>query len=139
MTINTFKVHNVLRAYGRQLTTGKRLARQTALETPAPADKISISTEARRKSVVDKVTTDIIDRIYHEGPSETLEKEVFKELEDEYGNPLSIGREGTEMVFRAIGKRLGEDIQELSPEDSNRLKSRLEAITRDKVQQNMLQ
>ncbi|SHL14474.1 hypothetical protein SAMN02745216_04700 [Desulfatibacillum alkenivorans DSM 16219] len=139
MTINTYQVHNVLRAYGRQLSTGKRLARQTAKETPAPADKITISTEARKKSVVDKVTSDIIDRIYHEGPNETLEKEVFKELEDEFGNPLSIGRKGTEMVFRAIGKRLGEDIQELSQEDSDRLKARLEEITRDKVQQNMLQ
>ena len=139
MTINTYQVHNVLRAYGKQLTTGRRVARQAAKEVPAPSDKITISSEARRKSVVDKVTSDIIDRIYQEGPSQALEKEVFKELEDEFGNPLSIGRQGTEMVFKAIGKRVGKEIQDLSAQDSDRLRIRLEEIMRDKVQQNMLQ
>lgn len=139
MTINTYQVHNVLRAYGKQLTTGRRLARQSAKGICAPADKITISTEARKKSVVDRVTSDIIGRIYHQGPGEALEKEVFRELEDEFGNSLSIGRKGTEMVFKAIGTRLGEDIRDLPLEDSRRLNNRLQEIVKGKVLGNMIQ
>jgi endonuclease III-like uncharacterized protein len=138
MNISTYQVHNVLRAYGKQLSQSRRLSHHKGVGEPKRADSISISAQARRKAVIDKVTSDIINRIIHGGPGDNMEQEVFKQLEDEYGNSLSVKKGDSELVFKVIDKENGEVTKTLSIEDSKFLKNRLEEITKGKVDDQMI-
>jgi hypothetical protein len=138
MNITTYQVHNVLRAYSRQLSQNKRLPHNKDAGEQRSAERISISVRARRKAIIDKVASDIVSRIIHEGPREEMEQEAFKQLEDEYGNSLSIENEDSELVFKVIDKEKGVVTKTLSIEDSEFLKDRLEEITKSKVDDQMI-
>lgn len=138
MTISTYQVHNVLRAYGKQLSQGRRMPRTTGAGAPNQADRISISSQARRKAVIDKVTSDIVNRIIHEGPRNEVEQGVLRQLEDEYGDSLAVKRENSELVFKVIDKENGEVTKTLSIEESRFLQDRLEQITKNKVNGQMI-
>ena len=139
MEITSYHVSNILKAYGKQLSLSRRGAKHKALSPVNRAESITISGEAKRKSVIEKVTEDIVERIVHSGPQNTMEKEAFKELEHEYGSELVTEEVGNmELVFKVIDKENGEELKTLSLEDSNVLKSRLVEITKGKVHNNML-
>jgi hypothetical protein len=138
MSISTYQIHNVLRAYGKHLSQGRRVSQNKGVVGPNRADRISISAQARRKAVIDKVTSDIIDRIVREGPGNDMEYEVFNQLQDEYGNSLSVKEGDSDLVFKVIDKEKGEVTRTLSIEDSRFLKDRLEEITKSKVDDQMI-
>ena len=138
MYITDYHVHNVLRAYGKQLTLSKRGARKAMITGNKPTDSITISAEARRQAVIDKVAADIVERVVRSGPRDILEKEAFKELESEYGNNLVPEEDNSaELVFKVVDKEKGEEIRKLSIEDSEIIKNRLQEITKRKVDANM--
>lgn len=138
MTISTHQIHNVLRAYGKQLGQNRRLPRNTGAANPVQADRISISAQARRQAVIDKITSDVINRIINGGSSDQIEQEVLRQLENEYGGSLSINREDSELVFKVIDKEKREVTKTLSLEDSKFLQDRLEKITKDKINKQMI-
>ena len=138
MSISTHQIHNVLRAYGKQLSQSRRLPHNKGVAGEKRADWISISSQARRKAVIDKVTSDIVNRIIREGPGDDVEQDAFKQLECEYGNSLSFKNEDSELVFKVIDKENGEVTKTLSIEDSQFLKDRLEEITKSKVNDQMI-
>lgn len=138
MHITNYHVHNILRAYGKQLTLSKRDARNKNVTGQNQSDSITISAEARRQAVIQKVTADIVDRVVRSGPHEVLEKEAFEELENEYGKNLALEKDTSDdLVFKVIDKEKGEETKTLSREDSRILRDRLEQITKRKVDANM--
>ncbi|MBW1675663.1 MAG: hypothetical protein JRF30_04920 [Deltaproteobacteria bacterium] len=138
MNISTYQIHNVLRAYSKQLSQSRRLSHNKGVAEPKRADRISISAQARRKAVIDQVTSDIVNRIIHEGPDDNVEREVFKQLEDEYGNSLSVKKRDSDLVFKVIDKENGEVTKTLSIEDSKFLRNRLEAIAKSRIDDQMI-
>ena len=137
MVISLYQVNNVLRVYGDQLRQNRTSNRPKSLNTSSP-DRISISAEAKRKVVVDKVTSDIVDKITQYGPQDNVEKKVFEKLENEYGAHLAITRKSpTDLVFKVVDES-GETINLLSIEDSEFLRYKLEEITKDAVNKNMM-
>jgi len=137
MIISAYQVNNVLRVYGDQLrrTRISNLPKNT--NAPAP-DKISISEGARRKSIIDMVASDIVDKITQNGPKDNIEKEVFKKLENEFGGNLTVSRKGpSELIFKEIDEN-GETINSLSIEDSEFLSYKLNEITKDAIGKNMV-
>ncbi len=138
MHISGYHVHNVLRAYGKQLSLSRRGVHSKSQMPPEQTDNITISTEARRRTVIEKVTADIVERVVRTGPRDLIEKEAFKQLENEYGNDLTLEDNGsTELVFKVIDREKGEEVKKLSIEDSKALKNRLEEITKTKIDANM--
>lgn len=138
MNISTYQIHNVLRAYSKQLSQSRRLSHNKGIAEPKRADRISISAQARRKAVIDQVTSDIVNRIIHEGPGDNVEREVFKQLEDEYGNSLSAKKRDFDLVFKVIDKENGEVTKTLSIEDSKFLRNRLEEIAKSRIDDQMI-
>ncbi len=138
MNITTYQIHNVLRAYGKQLSQSKRLQHKKGDALLRRTDRISLSVQARRNAIIDRVTSDIINRIINDGPHYEMEQEAFGQLEDEYGGSLSVNNEDSELVFKVIDKEKGEVTKTLSIEDSNFLKDRLEEITKSKVDDQMI-
>jgi hypothetical protein len=139
MHITTYHIHNVLKAYGKQLSLSRRAGVNNHGVAPNRTDSITISSEARRKAVIEKVAEDVVERIVRFGPRDAMEQDVFKELEGEYGSNLALEGDSVELVFKVIDKENGEEeMKTLSIEDSRFLKRRLEQITRDKVNDNMI-
>jgi hypothetical protein len=137
MVISAYQVNNVLRVYGDQLRHPKASSKSKSGDTSLP-DKISISAEAKRKTIIDKLASTITERITEYGPHEDVEKEVFQKLKDEYGANLTVDKEGqNELVFKVIDEN-GETMNSLSIEDSQLLRYKLEEIAKKTVDKNML-
>ncbi len=141
MSLSVYQVNSVLRVYKDQLRHGKTMHRSLDQQKPSP-DRISISSEARRKSLVDKISSDIAERITRNGPQDEIEKEVFKQLENAYGSQLDIADDDTaDLVFKTIDES-GETIKSLSIEDSKFLAHKLHDIAREtleKIEDNRLE
>lgn len=137
MLLSAYQVNNVLRVYGDQLRQSRISNRPKNLESGLP-DKISISAKARRKTIIDNITSNIIDKITQYGPHDKVEKEVFEKLENEYGKHLTISGDNTDgLIFKEIDEN-GETINVLSIEDSNFLSNKLKKITQETIDKNMM-
>jgi hypothetical protein len=137
MMITAYQVNNVLRVYGDQLRQGRVSIRQKDADAGLP-DRISISTKARRKTIIDNITANIVDKITQYGPFDKVEKEVFEKLENEYGKQLAItGDNPNGLIFKEIDEN-GETINSLSIEDSNFLTNKLKEITKETIDKNMM-
>ena len=137
MVISAYQVNNVLRVYGDQLRQNRTLNRPKAKDAGTP-DKINISSEAKRQAIIDKISETIVERITDFGPNDNIEKEVFKKLEDEYGGHLAVSKNSpADLVFKEIDEN-GETINSLSVEDSKILRYKLEEITKETVNRNMI-
>lgn len=137
MVISSYQVNNVLRVYGDQLRQ-ERISNKPKTNGNRSPDKISISTEAKRKAIIEKIASGIVDKITHYGPNENVEKEVFQKLENEYGSHLAItGDNPSDLIFKEIDEN-GETINQLSIEDSEFLRYKLEEITKETVNKNMM-
>ena len=106
--ITPYQINNVLRVYGEQLRRGRILKRQRSVANSP--DKISISVEARRESIVDDIASNIVERITHFEPYENVESEHGKpspDNEDRYNK----------IIFKEIDEN-SETINSFSFEDS---------------------
>ena len=136
MILSAYHVNNVLRVYGDQLRQSK-ISSRPKNANPALPDRISISSNARRKTVIDNITSNIIDKITQFGPQANVEKEVCEKLENEYGKQLSIsGDNPNKLIFKEINEH-GETINSLSIEDSIFLTNKLKEITDETINKNM--
>ena len=136
MLITAYQVNNVLRVYGDQLRQGRISSRPKNTDA-GPPDRISISTKARRETIIDNITANIVDKITQYGPFDKVEKEVFEKLENEYGGHLTItGDNPNGLIFKEIDEN-GETINSLSIEDSNFLTKKLMEITEKTIDKNM--
>lgn len=136
MVIASYQVNNVLRVYGDQLRQG-RSASKTGAQAKQGTDRLEISSGARRKALIDKIASKIVDKILQEGPRDEVEKEVFKKLQDAYGAPLTVSPETSKgFLFRVIDEK-GETLHSLSIGDSTFLTEKLKEITNETVDKNM--
>jgi len=137
MVISAYQVNNVLRVYGDQLRQSS-ISSRPKNDNIRSSDKVSISAEAKRKAVIDKISSNIIDKITQYGPHDNVEKEVFKKLENEYGKHLAIaGKNPNDLIFKVIDED-GETINSLSIEDSKFLRYKLKEITKETINKNMI-
>lgn len=138
MVIPLYQINNVLRVYGDQLRHNNRITNRTKDGNIRSPDRVSISSDAKRKAIIDKISSDIIDKITQYGPNEDVEKEVLQKLENEYGAHLAVARKSpTDLIFKEIDEN-GETINSLSIEDSKFLRYKLEEITKETVNKNMI-
>ncbi|MEJ2656515.1 MAG: hypothetical protein P8012_04885 [Desulfobacterales bacterium] len=136
MLITAYQVNNVLRVYGDQLRQGKIVGRPKEGDAQLH-DKISISAKARRKTIIDNITSNIVDKITQFGPFDKVEKEVFEKLENEYGAHLAVSEDNSDgLVFKEIDEN-GETVKSLSIDDSNFLTNKLKEITKEIIDKNM--
>ena len=145
MTITSFQVQNILRTYARQLSRGQRLARNRAASQTPANDQVNISIEARRKQVIEKITSEIVTSIGARVPGMAqgmgdLEDQALKQLSQEYGQDLDIYQDpsGGQLMFKVLNEQDGNVVQNLDAEESARLQERLYQITQGIVDSNMV-
>lgn len=133
MAISTYHIHNVLRTYSTQLGQERGLQGKKGEAKPRRSDWISISTRARRKAVIENVTSDIVHRIVKKSPRDDTETDRSRHLEDRGQKGNSRKRENSKLVFKVIDKERGETIRTVSLENSEFLKEGLEESEKDRA------
>jgi hypothetical protein len=124
MLISAYHINNVLRVYGEQLRQSMISNRPESTDTKVP-DGIDISAKSRRKTIIDDITANIIERITQFVLHDNVKKEVFKKLRSEHENPLDINEDRhNKLIFKEIDEN-GETINSLSIENSRFLSNKL--------------
>ena len=73
MYIHSYQIHNVLNDYRKQLSHGPRANGEKHTPAAHTKDRISISTDGQRQSIMDKISSDIVARITQSGPENKFE------------------------------------------------------------------
>lgn len=89
MTVNPFLVKNVVRTYDQHQDTGRRIARfKMYMDRAGQGDSVSISREAKRRQMVEKVAREIVDNLIGSDSSNPVVGDIKKQLIQEFGNDL---------------------------------------------------
>jgi len=139
LTAIPYQVRAMLRTYGRQVTTARRLARyRRSLMAAGAEDEISISREAKRRELVGRVAAEIVENCIVTGSDTPVVEDIKAELEEELGYPLVFAYppEDQEMqIFRADPENGHE---ELTGEVKTAVFQRLWELALEKVDATML-
>jgi len=129
MIISANQIINVLRVYGEQLRQSNISNQTKDTDTNAP-DRINVSAKSRMETIIDDITSTIIERITQSGIQDNVENKVLKTLESEHEKPSAINEDRhNELIFKVIDVN-GETINSLSIDDSKFLTNKLLVITK---------
>jgi hypothetical protein len=138
MLVQPVNVRLMLRTYGKQLTSAKRLARfKRALALSGAQDMVSISREARRKELVERIAQEVIENLLVNGQDNPVVTRVLTDLEQELGERVLFDYplDGGEVQ---ILRMTPEGPQEILPDEKMRIMRRLWEITLNNVDDTML-
>jgi hypothetical protein len=82
MYIHSYQIHNVLNVYRKQLSHGPGGNSTQSPRTTNTSDRIEISSDGQRQSIMDKISTEIVERITQAGPENQFEKLLADQLSD---------------------------------------------------------
>jgi len=138
MVVQPVDVRLMLRTYGKQLTSAKRLARfKRALALSGAQDMVSISREARRKELVERIAQEVIENLLVNGQDNPVVTRVLADLEQELGERVLFDYplDGGEVQILRLTP---EGPQEIIPDEKMRIMRRLWEITLSNVDDTML-
>ena len=138
MQIPSYQIQNVLKVYSRQLSQGKILSRNKFGNTNSvSADSVSISSEGKRKAIIDKVAANIVDRIITEGPKEKSEEIITSQIEKELGKKINFSKDKNQFTYTVIDENNEKATHTLSVEDSKFVVKRMTELARQVADSNM--
>jgi hypothetical protein len=122
MYIPSYHIHNVLKVYSKQVSQSRISERQKEIGSKPSVDKIEISSEGKRKMVIDKVAAGIVDRITQVGPESQVDHEIVNHLQNELGRSVTHDTEGSsDFVYNVIDDNNQKTTNTLSVEGSDLL------------------
>lgn len=138
MTINPFLAKAVLQTYMQQQDTGRRIARfQRYMDRAGQGDFVSISKEAKRRQMVEKVTQEIVDNLIGSGSTNPVVEEIKNQLAQEFGDDMVFRYPSTGEGLQIL-KKTDEGVIELTNGEKNTLMQRLWDVALRKVDETML-
>lgn len=139
MFVPSYQMHNVLNVYAKKLERQGPSRRQVPAEPAPPVEKIRLTAEGKRQSVIDKVAATIADRITRFGPQDEIDRQIVERLNQEvagqHGTPD--GR-GAEFRFNRIDAGEEKRTDTLKVDDGRFVYQRLEQIAREAVDRQMV-
>ncbi|THB76141.1 MAG: hypothetical protein D3926_18665 [Desulfobacteraceae bacterium] len=138
MQIPSYQIQNVLKVYSRQLSQGKMLSKNKFVNTgKASADNVTISSEGKRQAIIEKVASNIVDRIITEGPKEQSEKNIASQIEKELGKKINFSKTKNQFTYTVVDKNNQKITHTLSVEDSKFIVKRMTELAREVADKNM--
>lgn len=138
MQIPSYQIQNVLKVYSRQLSQGKILSRNKfGSSATVSADNVTISSEGKRKAIIDKVAANIVDRIITEGPKEKNEEKITSQIEKELGKKINFAKSKNQFTYTVIDENNQKVTHTLSAEDSRFIVRRMTELAREVADSNM--
>lgn len=138
MYIPSYQIHNVLKVYSRQVSQSRIIERQKKLDDNASADRINISAEGKRKVIIEKVASDIVERITRFGPQDNIDHSILNQLQDEIGQEIEFDKgDDSKFVYNTIDDNNNKQTNSLPVNGSSFLVERLQEIAQEEVDKNM--
>lgn len=138
MQIPSYQIQNVLKVYSRQFSQGKLLGKNKFSDTgKVSADSVSISSEGKRQAIIDKVASNIVDKIITEGPNERDEAQITNQIEKELGKKIDFNKGRNQFTYTSIDENNNKVVQTLSVEDSKFIVERMTELARQVADSNM--
>ena len=139
MTAIPYQVSAMLRTYGRQVTTARRLARyRRSLRAAGAEDEVRISREAKRRELVGRVAAEIVENCIVAGSDTPIVEEIKAELEEELGFPLIFAYPPEDQEMRIFRHEPGLDPAPIDGEEKVAIMRRLWELALEKVDETML-
>jgi len=133
------QVRAMLRTYGRQVTTARRLARyRRSLRAAEAEDEVSISRQAKRQELIGRVAAEIVENCIVTGSDSPVVEDIKAALEGELGFPLVFAyppEEQEMQIFRLIP---GKEPEAIKGEAKEAIMRRLWELALEKVDETML-
>ncbi len=127
MNVTSFHIQHVIKAYGQRIGRKNLLNLKSSGLSRHASDIISISTEAKRRQVMDQITHDIVSRAKEqETDSGLINENLFEKIGKKFTEPIELfaDRENTpDFRFRVVSDKEGsaETIKELSINDLKKM------------------
>ncbi|MCG8563932.1 MAG: hypothetical protein MI747_02515 [Desulfobacterales bacterium] len=137
MQIPSYQIQNVLKVYSRQLSQGKILRNKFGGANKVSADSVTISSEGKRKAIIDKVASNIVGKIITEGPKEKDEAQITEQIEKELGKKINYGRDKNQFTYTTLDGENNKVTRTLSVEDSEFVVKRMTELARQVANDNM--
>jgi alkanesulfonate monooxygenase SsuD/methylene tetrahydromethanopterin reductase-like flavin-dependent oxidoreductase (luciferase family) len=139
LTAIPYQVSAMLRTYGRQVTTARRLARyRRSLRAAGAEDEVRISREAKRRELVGRVAAEIVENCIVAGSDTPIVEEIKAELEEELGFPLIFAYPPEDQEMRIFRHEPGLDPAPIDGEEKVAIMRRLWELALEKVDETML-
>lgn len=138
MDIPSYQIHNVLKVYSRQVSQTKMIERNKSLGNNVSSDKINLSAEGKRKAIIEKVASDIVERITNYGPQNDVDREIVDQLKQELGKDIDFRKKNDhQFVFNVMDENNNKVKTTLSVEDTHFVIKRLDQLAKAVVDKNM--
>jgi methionyl-tRNA formyltransferase len=128
-----------MKVYSKQLSQGKMLSRNSkfGIANTVSADSVTISSEGKRQTIIDKVAANIVDKIITEGPKEENEAQITDQIERELGKKINFSKDKTQFTYTTIDDNNNKTTKTLSVEDSQFVVKRMTELARQVADNNM--
>ncbi len=137
MVINPFYTQQVLKAYNLQLSMRSRTSKGQT-NSPTSRDVITISPESRNKSMVAKISQEIVNNLAKNSPRNETADEAMSQLSQTYGQLFEVEEKtGEGLAFRVVSEKKGDLPRSLSKEENEKIKQKLIDITQTIVYRNL--
>jgi hypothetical protein len=126
-------MHNVLNVYSKKLRHSISSKDQNTSET-LPGDRVDLTSEGKRRTTIEKVSKEILDKIIRFGSQTESPHEGSKHMKtntDKVSASAKPNRAG--FVFNAIDTINNKKTNTISVEDSSFLIQRLEELSKDAI------
>lgn len=138
MSANAANVRRMLQTYGKQLTSAKRLARfRRALKMSQSQDEVSISRQAKRRMLVERIAQEIIENLIVNSTENPVVENILGQLRKDFGEDFIFEYPldgGDVQLLRESEK----GPMEITGEEKHHVLRRLWEITLVKVDETML-
>ena len=130
MYVPSYQMHNVLNVYSKQLRQNMTSERKNKMLDKPPTDRVNLSPEGKRQTMIEKVSKDILDKISRYGSlSETRPRMAEQEKINSKTETVP-DKANKAFVFNAIDAINTKRKNTLSVDDPSILIQRLEQLAK---------
>lgn len=124
MTISSYHIQNIIRAYGERLGRRNSLRKLTQDGRPKPPDTVTISEEGKKRQITNRLAEELVARLGDAQNGDTLNPSMVERLSQEFGGRLeAMPEEGQEsgFKFKVLDPEKGEIVKEFAAQNIDEL------------------
>ena len=135
MFVSSYQIHNVLNVYSKQLSQDRNTQKLKPENEKQQLDQINLSTEGKRRAIIERVAQDILNKISRYGSKSEMRTQEQDQSRENAKNRLDPdNKKETGFVFNVIDDFNKKTTTALSVKDTKFLIDRLEQLAKDAVE-----
>ena len=138
MFVSSYQIHNVLNVYSKQLSQDRNAQKAKPENGKQQLDQINLSTEGKRRAIIERVAQDILNKISRYGSKSEMKTQEQDQARGHLKNRLDPdNKKEAGFVFNVIDDLNKKTTTALSVKDTKFLIDRLEQMAKDAVEEDV--